>query len=182
MAAKFTIVAYSAALHEAALSFDCGSSSVFNAFIKGPDAADASMGKTFVLLNSDGAIVGYYNIGVGDVERSDGYQLLKCGGAIHINMLAIDKHYRGVTLFTSKGGTHVRCSDILLNDCLRRIRYIRDKYVGFMFVTLSATREGVSLYERFQFTALEDDMSFSSSDMEKTGKGRQMYLPLDYEP
>ena len=40
-------------LQSLAQSFDCGGPSVFNAFLRGPQALDISYGKTFVLVTED---------------------------------------------------------------------------------------------------------------------------------
>ena len=82
-----------------------------------------------------------------------------------------------VAIDTPEG--EVYWSDMLLNDCLQRIRYIRQEHVGFLFVTLTASRAGIHLYKRFGFMELDEDMSISMSDDEKSGKGVQMYLPLE---
>ena len=113
------------------------------------------------------------------VEES---RILKCGGAIHINYLALDKRYRGQPIFADKPEIDLRWSDLLLRDCLRRIDWIRQDHVGFGFVTLSASKEGYNLYKRHGFLELaEDEMYFVNSDDEMSGKGIQMYLPLDIE-
>lgn len=168
-----------------AQSFDCGGPSVFNAFLKGPKALDSSYGKTFVLVTEDAkSIIGYYNIGVGEVVISDGARILKCGGAIHINYLAVDKNYRGQTAIMGADNLHgLRWSDVLLGDCLARIEHIRHQYIGFMFVTLSSSQDGFDLYHnRFGFELFADveDMSFYESDEDASG-GTKMYLPLDNE-
>ena len=70
----------------------------------------------------------------------------------------------------------------LMRDCLRRIDWIRQEHVGFGFVTLSASKEGYNLYKRHGFLELaEDEMYFVKGDDEMSGKGIQMYLPLDIE-
>ena len=183
MKSEFLTVQFDAALRDAASHFDCGSSTVFNSFIRGSTAIEPFYGKTFVFMLGDtGTIIGYYNIGVSDVLRVEGSQTLKCGGAIHINYLALDKRFRGQPIFQDKPEVDIRWSDLLLLDCLRRIEMIRQKHVGFGFVTLSASKEGYGLYKRHGFLDLaEEDMHFVNGDDEISGKGRQMYLPLDIE-
>lgn len=171
-------IALDAKLQSVASSFDCGAP-VYNSFIKGHKAIDPSYGKTYVLPTSDRSeIAGYYNIGTSCIEYNDGHQRIKQGGAIHINYLALGRDYRGVLAIDTPEGK-VYWSDMLLNDCLQRIRYIREEHVGFLFVTLTASRAGFQLYKRFNFDTLDEDMLVSISDDEKSGKGIQMYLPLE---
>ena len=172
-------------LQRLAQSFDCGGPSVFNAFLKGSLAMDCSYGKTFVLATSDHrCIIGYYNIGVGEVVMYNGACTMKCGGAVHINYLAVDKNYRGqIAIVGADESNSFRWSDLLLKDCIDRIEIIRKESVGFMFVTLSSSRDGYDLYHnRFGFELLseEEDLSFHESDEDTTG-GIKMYLPLDDE-
>ena len=178
---EFSTIPFNAALQNAALNFDCGSSSFYNQFIRDRQALDPSFGKTFVFLTKDHkSIVGYYNIGVGEVTLDNGYQRTKCGGAVHINVLALDKAYRGKSI-SDEAGKDIHWSDLLLYDCLQRIYNIRETSVGFSFVTLSASKEGHGLYQRFGFFEMEEDMSFNLQDDEKSGKGIMMYYPLDSE-
>lgn len=112
----------------------------------------------------------------------DGQQVIKCGGAIHINDLALDKRFRGRPVFENQPSMEILWSDLLLRDCINRIQYIRERHVGFSFISLSASKEGYNLYKRHGFLELaEDDMYFINSDDEISGKGIQMYLPLDIE-
>ena len=180
---EFLTVQLDAALQNAASTFDCVSAPVFNSFIRSYNAIDSFYGKTFVFpLGNTGSIIGYYNIGIGEVLRIEESRILKCGGAIYINYLALDKRYRGQPIFADKPEIDLRWSDLLLRDCLRRIDWIRQDHVGFGFVTLSASKEGYNLYKRHGFLELaEDEMYFVNSDDEMSGKGIQMYLPLDIE-
>ena len=181
MEPEFATVPFNAALQNAALNFDCGSSPFYNQFIRGEKALDPSFGKTFVFLTEDQkSMVGYYNLGVGEVTYDDGFQRIKCGGAVHINVLALDKAYRG-RFIPMESGKAIHWSELLLYDCLQRINHIRDTSVGFSFVTLSASKEGHGLYQRFGFYEMEEDMAFHLQDDEKSGKGVMMYLPLDLE-
>ena len=71
----------------------------------------------------------------------------------------------------------------MLGDCLARINRIRRDNLGFMFVTLSSSKDGFDLYHnRFGFELFADveDMSFYDADEDSTG-GIKMYLPLDDE-
>ncbi|SFR56195.1 hypothetical protein [Anaeromicropila populeti] len=62
---------------------------------------------------------------------------------------------------------------------MNQIEYIRDNFVGFEFITLNSTKEGLKLYRRYEFEELESDINFAieKNDLECI----QMYLPLDLE-
>ena len=116
---SFIVKPYDASLRKLASLFDCGSSPVYNSFLRSADALDPAFGKTYVFLTEDSAaIIGYYNIGVGDVEYSDGYQALKCGGSIHINFLALDKRFRGRLAFSDDSGR-----DLLVRHAAARLPF-----------------------------------------------------------
>ena len=172
-------------LQRLAQSFDCGGPLVFNSFLRDEKALDPAFGKTFVLLTEDvRSIIGYYNICAGEMVMCNEYGALRCGGAVYINYLAVDKRYRGrVAVAGGAGSAELRWSDILLGDCLDRISRIRDECIGFSFVTLSSTKDGFDLYRnRFKFELIDeaDDISFYDPDKDSSG-GIKMYLPLDYE-
>lgn len=171
-----------AGLQKLASSFDCGSNLFFNNFLRGTRAFDNNIGKTFVYSTDNcNKIIGYYNLGVGDIEYTNrSNQTIKCGGAVHINYFAVDQAFRG-KIVTVDDGIEIRWSDLLLDDCLSRIASIRKNDVGFSFVTLSSTKEGLELYLRHDFQLLDTDMSFSNNDGEDSEEGTKMYLPLDDE-
>lgn len=148
-------------------SFDCGNSAL-TAFLKSHEALDNFFGITYVIL-SDSGIIGYYNISTGHIEDETH---IRMGGTVYINCLAIDIKYQKKKFMDSY------YSDVLLNDCLKRIEDLRNK-VGFAFVTLSSTDEGYHLYDRNGFCQLEDDMKIAKNNGEDTCI--PMYLPLDYE-
>ena len=116
------------------------------------------------LSNENDTIIGYYIIGTGDVEYDDSGIRKKMGGSIHINCFALDEKYHGILQAKTDDGEIINLSDVLLMDCIDKIHELRDKYVGFAFVTLNSTEEGFSLYTRNDFEKLEDDMSFSKED------------------
>ena len=62
---------------------------------------------------------------------------------------------------------------------MNKVYLLREKYIGFSFVTLAATEEGYSLYKRNLFEDLDADLHFSFKDDEKGCK--PMYLALDFE-
>lgn len=149
-----------------------------DAFLRGPQALDDGFGKTFVWLKDDDSeIIGFYNISTGSVdEYSDGNRY-KIGGAIHINEFALDQSFRNTPIID---GHNYKLSDLLFEDCLNRVKYLRFCWIGFSFVTLQSTVEGRSLYIRHAFSDIEDDMSISEiQDSEE--KCTPMYLALDVE-
>lgn len=151
-------------------TFDCGNDAL-TLFLKSREALDVAFGKTFVMLLNNNTIAGYYNITSGDIEDDNN---IRMGGAVYINYFAMDKEYQRY-----KVNDELYASDLLLADCLNRINSIRENYLGFAFVTLSSTDEGLYLYERNGFTPIEEDMKISKNLGEK--KCSQMYLPIDYE-
>lgn len=147
-------------------------------------ALDIGYGKTYVWLMGDGAndeIVGYYNISTGYIENiSDGgVRRYRLGGSVHINMFALDVKYQGIILDATEAEGKVTLADFLLDECLERIHRIREKHVGFSFVTLCSTDKGYGLYTRKDFNILEPDMTFTAE--KEDHDCISMYLPLDYE-
>ena len=98
----------------------------------------------------------------------------RLAGAAHIECFAVDKKYQGFPIIAEN-----RASDLLLNDCINRVEYIRAQHIGCAFITLSSTQEGYSLYIRHGFEEMDDDITFSVSYTEKNCI--PMCLPLDYE-
>jgi len=152
----------------------------FDSFIKSERAFDKNLGKTFIWLNAEkNEVIGYYNIGVGYVDMWDDQGKLKLGGSAHLNFFALDEKYRGVILKKHSDGKTLRMSDRLFSDFLVRVSEMRDGYAGFAFVTLAATEAGKSLYKRFGFEELEEDLHFSLKDDEKCCI--PMYMAIDRE-
>jgi hypothetical protein len=149
-------------------------------FIKSEAAFDNSIGKTFVWINQKrNEIIGYYNVGVGYIDMLNGDDKYKIGGSIHLNFFALNEPYRGLITGSGKNGKAIKVSDWLFADFISKVYEIRDKYVGFAFVTLAATEEGYSLYKRNYFEDLEEGLHFSFKDDEKGC--RPMYLALDVD-
>ncbi len=122
------------------------------------------------------SVIGFYNISAGCIDGlSDGIRY-KMGGSVHINEFAIDQKYQKAKI---EEGSSFHFSDVLLMDCINRIKYIRDNYIGFSFVTLQSTEEGYRLYSRNDFEEIEEDMNVSKTDKEKDCI--PMYLALDIE-
>lgn len=130
-----------------------------NQFLQNSDQSlDTNFGKTYVLLSRNShRIIGYYNLGVGAINYLDGTLNLRMGGAITINYFALDKKYQKHTILKNKDST-IYLSDMLLDDCIKRIRYIATNYVGATFITLNSNEEGYHLYTRNGFMELENDM------------------------
>lgn len=148
-------------------------------FIKSTDALDDGIGKTFVWINDERTeIIGYYNMGVGYIDMYNGDEKYKVGGSIHLNFFALDQKYRGI-ISSHDHGQVLKISDFLLSDFMNKVFYLRNNYIGFSFVTLAATKEGRSLYERHYFEELDTDLHFSFKDDERGCI--PMYLALDVE-
>lgn len=163
---KINVVEYEASLKRLTMNFNSGNHYLDN-FIKYDYAINKNIGKTFVFLDNDNdSIIGYYNIEAGDLEYYDSGIRKKMGGAVHINFFALDENYHGILLDRTENGSIVNLSDVLLIECIERINKIRNNHIGFGFITLNSTKEGLSLYERNGFELLEEDMSFSMDDSE----------------
>ena len=157
--------------------FHCGNS-FMDSFLRSSQALDDGFGKTYVWLEDDDkAIIGFYNISVGSIDQQDGDSWYKIGGAVHINEFAMDQKYQGVPVDVNQD---INLSDLLLKDCIDRIVYVRDSFIGFSFITLQSTPAGKSLYKRNDFEEVEEDMKVSQmqeSEIDCT----TMYLALDIE-
>ncbi|MBQ7463479.1 MAG: hypothetical protein IJS86_01320 [Lachnospiraceae bacterium] len=161
------------------LSKDFSSGNGFlDQFIKSEDALNESLGKTFVWIDDKRThIIGYYNIGVGYIDMISGNEKYKIGGSIHLNFFALNERYRGIIVGETQDGNSIKISDRLFADFMSKVYEIRDRYLGFAFVTLAATEEGYSLYKRNFFDDLDEDLHFSFKDDEKGCK--PMYLAVD---
>ena len=96
-------------------------------------------------------------MGVGYIDAYDGDDKYKVGGSIHLNFFALNNSYRGVVVDIKEDGTKIKVSDQLFADFMNKVYLLREKYIGFSFVTLAATEEGYSLYKRNQFEDLDAD-------------------------
>ena len=138
------VIPYDSEIQRLAAKFDCGNSHL-NAFLKSSRALDPGIGKTYVLLVDDASsIVGYYNIGVGYIEQQRDGMPQKMGGSVHINCFALDERFQKAPMDIPDlpdDGEIYHISDFLLNDCINRIEMIRDKHVGFSFITLCSTEK-----------------------------------------
>lgn len=171
MSNLFTTIVYNREIQEkCSLQFQCGNEAL-DLFLQSGLSLDASFGKTFVTIFND-RIIGYYNIGTGHIEDEN---VIRYGGSVYINYLAVDQSFQKVKI-----NEEWYFSDVLMLDCIGRIKKIRENDIlGFTFITLSSTEEGIGLYSRNGFELLEDDMIVAKNEGEYTCKG--MYLPLDVE-
>ena len=159
-------------------SFHSGNAAL-DMFLHGNSALDAGFGKTYLwLTDEEDAICGYYNLSTGYIEIIDEKHRTRAGGSIHINCFALDENWRGQIISESADGGKVTLADVLLDDCLKRIFEFQN-HVGFSFITLCATKEGKSLYDRNNFLPLEVDMAFSIKEEDGDG-GTPMYFPMDF--
>lgn len=152
--------------------FYSGNSSIDN-FINSTECLDVGIGATYVFLDSNDAIIAYFNIATGSILDPSNPSL-KLGGSVHINKFGLDKKYQGMYLNETK----TKLSDLILYQCLKYIIRLRD-YVGFAFITLCSTEEGVHLYRRAGFEFVDEDMSVAHDFTEKGCY--EMYLALDLE-
>lgn len=168
-------VKYTEEHKDIAIGFDCGNV-YLNSVLLGSIALDQYYGTTYVWLSEDNKeIIGYYNIGTGSIDTVIDGTHYKSGGSFHINDFALDNSYRGIIINDNPKMTY---GDLLMLDCLERISALRE-VVGVSYITLEATDEGHSLYERRGFMDLDEDLYFSP---EKAADGCvQMYLPLAFE-
>lgn len=179
MKIKVNTEIFTAAARELSGFFVSGNS-FLDEFIKSLDAFNDSIGKTFVWINEKRTeIIGYYNIGVGYIDMYNGEDKYKIGGAVHLNFFALNEKYRGIVIGKRNDGSDIRISDQLFHDFMQKVFALREKYIGFSFVTLAATQEGYSLYKRNYFEELDAELHFSFKDDEKGCI--PMYLALDIE-
>lgn len=164
-------------IQELAYKFHCGNSYI-DSFLRSSQALDDGFGKTYVWLEDDDKnIIGFYNISVGSIDQYDGNAWYKIGGAVHINEFAIDQKYQGVPVASNP---NIFLSDLLLKDCIDRIVYVREHWIGFSFISLQSTMAGYNLYRRNDFEKIEEDMKVTQmqeSEIDCT----TMYLALDIE-
>lgn len=148
---------------------------VIDNFLKSPDAFNPCIGKTYVLLSSDGQeIVGFYNINTSCLLQEIDSQYIKIGSSVHISYFAIDEKYHGWKQVVDNQEYNI--SDLLLTDCIERIALLQDR-IGFSFITLNSTQAGCSLYKRNDFEEIEEDMFLPSPKEEKNCIA--MYYPME---
>ena len=160
---KSRVVPFCGEYWKLAECFHCGNIHIDN-FLRSGEALNGNVCRTYVYLNDDATeIIGFYSISTGCVELEDAGLLLKIGGSIHITDFALDEKYHGWEI--ESDGIKVKLSDVLLIDCIDRIKELQTK-VGFAFITLNATNEGYSLYKRNSFDEIEEDMHIPNDKKE----------------
>lgn len=170
---NFITVPYTKELQKTySLSFNCGNTNI-DMFIKSPESLDPLFGKTYIFY-SENEIIGYYNISTGHIEHNAENTSERQGGSLYINYFAVNDKFQKI-----KYNENWYISDWLLMDCISRAIYIQENIVGFSFITLSSTKEGLYLYKRNGFEELEDDMRFVKNRGEEPCTA--MYLAMDFE-
>lgn len=154
--------------------FHCGNNSIDN-FINDSICLDNAIGKTYVLLDDDQSVVSYFNITTSAILDPNNFGL-KLGGSVHINKFALAKEHHGS--FYQDGEEKIKLSDFLFLSCLLKIIELRDS-IGYAFIPLCSTEEGVHLYQRAGFEIIEEDMRIAHDFSEKGC--HEMYLALDLE-
>ena len=163
-------------LHESITSKFTSGNDVVDNFINGTECLDPGVGVTYVMLNDKKTfIVAYCNITTGCVVDSANNNL-KVGGSIHINKFGLDKTYQGFHI--GSDDSELKLSDILFCKIIDYVIAMRE-YIGFSFITLCSTQEGLHLYQRRGFDPIESDMTVIQDESEKVCY--QMYYPLDIE-
>lgn len=149
-------------------------------FLQGSEAWDESIAKTFVWLNEqDENIIGYYSLSAGSLCEMEDDWLYDLGGAAYIKCFAIDRQYQRHNSAVRMQDVEINYSHLLLRDCIKRVRSIREKSLGLSFITLHATQEGEKLYIAHGFDTLLPDMVLAT-DREAL-QCKPMYMDLDEE-
>ncbi|MBR1444598.1 MAG: N-acetyltransferase [Firmicutes bacterium] len=173
----FKVIPYTKEIQEKfSCEFDCGNDHISN-FLRSSLALNDSFGKTYISVSEESEkVIGYYNISMGYIESCYDKLPVRLGGAVHINYFAVDRDWQKKNI-----ANKFYISDMLLNDCIERVMFIRKNYVGCAFITLASTEEGYNLYCRNGFEELEaEDMTFTPNESEKSG-GTYMYFALETE-
>ena len=96
MGDKLNVFMFDASLQKLASNFYSGNT-YLDRFLRENISLDEDFGKTYVFLtDAQDTIIGYYNIGVGDIEQENFGVSQKIGGAVHINCFALDEKYHGL--------------------------------------------------------------------------------------
>lgn len=161
--------------------FSCGDS-YFDNFLKSHHALDDGIGTTYIALQDDNTVIGFYNITAGSVDYMEHGLRIKDSGSIHINYFAVDKQFQKKIEAEIPGTSQkIYTSDLLLNDCRNRIKQIRKDYLGISYITLNSSAAGINLYERNGFFLIDDDDDVIISPSKKEVSSVPMYLFLDEE-
>ena len=152
--------------HHLVNTFDC-KNSVINNFLKSENALDSNQGVTYILLNDiKDEVIGFYNIGI---SRIDQVQTIGgttystyMGGAAVINYLALDSSLQHT--YIENGYSY---GDYLLTCCEDNLLSLRNQ-IGFTFIAISSTQEGLHLYrDKHDYEEFEEDMSIVVQESDK---------------
>ncbi|MBS0655503.1 MAG: GNAT family N-acetyltransferase [Verrucomicrobia bacterium] len=112
----------------------------------------SGVGKTFVLVNEDGLVLGFYTISMASIEFNDLPEKLKKGmprypvPTARIGRLAIDLKYQGKKL----GGA-------LLLDALKRIHEACQSVAAFAVIVDAKNDKAKAFYSHYEFESYADD-------------------------
>lgn len=149
-------------------SFSCGNWYIDN-FLKGSQSLENDICKTFVMIQVseqqnnlvEKEIIGFYSLSADAVftypENSS--KILLSGGAIRINMFAIDSKFQGKNI--SINGIQRKYASLMLLQCLNHITTIVQSHVGAMYIILDSTKQGEQLYRsvgEFHYLSEDDEL------------------------
>ena len=160
-------------------NFSCGDS-YFDHFLKSAQAFDNGIGTTYVALQDEKTVIGFYNITAGSLDYMDCGTRIKDAGSIHINYFAVDtKFQKKIESVIPGTDQKIYISDLLLNDCIERVKRIREACLGVSYITLNSSEAGINLYERNGFIMLDRNDEIVVSPSKKEFGSVTMYLFLD---
>ena len=140
---------------------------MINNFLKSENALDSNQGVTYILLNDQkDQAIGFYNIGISRIDQiqtigKNTYHTYM-GGAAVINYLALDSSLQHT--YITKGYSY---GDYLLTCCEDNLLSLRNK-IGFAFIAISSTQEGLHLYkDKHDYEEFEEDMSIVVQESDK---------------
>lgn len=152
--------------HHLVNTFDC-KNTVINNFLKSENALDLNQGVTYILLNdTKNEVIGFYNIGISRIDQvqtigRNTYSTYMCGAAV-INYLALDSSLQHT--YIEEGYSY---GDYLLTCCEDKLLSLRNQ-IGFTFIAISSTQEGLHLYrDKHDYEEFEEDMSIVVQESDK---------------
>ena len=149
-------------------SFDC-KNTVINNFLKSEKALDSNQGVTYILLNnSKDKIIGFYNIGISRIDQvqsiGDTTYATYMGGTAVLNYLALNEPFQYTYMLPEDSYSY---GDYLLDNCESKLLSLRNK-IGFSFITISSTKEGLHLYrDKHDYEEFEEAMSIVVQESDK---------------
>lgn len=172
---------YNEELQKLSSSFSCGNITIDN-FLRSAQSLETDICKTYVMIETDkNEIIGYFSLAADAVlnppDYSDMNKLTFIGGAIRIYMFAIDEKYQkqSVDVMISESEFISKTyASILLLTCFEYIDEIVKNHLGATYIILSATEQGIGLYQNiggFNFLDEEEVIGYVQGD----GSCRAMY-------